>query len=236
MPIDLNCDLGEGIGNDAALMPLITSANIACGLHAGDAVTMWQAVRLAKQHGVAIGAHPGYADRENFGRTSMSLALDAVRALLLYQIGALMAIAKAEGVALTHVKPHGALYNDAAKDMALAQVIAETVKQFDANLILVGLAGSRLIEAGRAIGLRVAREGFPDRAYNSDGSLMSRSLPGAIITDVAHVAAHAFELVHGGLIDTLCIHGDNAHAVACARAVRVGLEQNNVHIERLHID
>ena len=246
MKIDLNCDLGESfgrytLGDDAAIMPLITSANIACGFHAGDSVTMQATVRLAKQHGVAIGAHPGWPDLQGFGRREMNVTAEEAEAIVLYQIGALAAFVKAEGMELRHVKPHGALYNQAAKDIDLARCIAHAVKRFSADLILVGLAGSSLVEAGMEAGLRVANEGFPDRAYNPDGSLMSRSLPGALIESPDEVARHAVELVTRGIqfngktvnVDTLCLHGDNIHAAENARKLRAAMKQAGIEIEAL---
>jgi len=199
MNIDINCDMGENIGNDADIMPYITSANIACGFHAGDSKSMQATVRLAKKHGVRIGAHPSWLDVEGFGRNEMSLPYDEVEALILYQIGALAAIAKAEGAELRHVKPHGALYNQAAQNRLLANAIARAVKRFSGELILVGLAGSGLIEAGIESGLRVVNEGFPDRKYNSDGTLMSRKLMGAIIESPEDVAIHAVRLAQDGI-------------------------------------
>jgi UPF0271 protein len=239
--IDLNCDLGEGAGNDEALMPFITSANVACGLHAGDALTMTRTVRWAKQHGVAVGAHPGYADREHFGRRALNMPPDEIESLVRYQLGVLAAIASAEGVALTHVKPHGALYNQAATDRAVAQAIVDAVIGFDRALTRVGLAGSILVEVGLEAGLRVANEGFPDRAYNPDGTLMSRGLPGAVLESVDAVAANAVRLATQGImfgtrriaVDTLCIHGDGPQAVGFARAVRAALVQHHVQLTRL---
>lgn len=238
MNIDINCDMGENIGNDADIMPYITSANIACGFHAGDSKSMQITVRLAKKHGVAIGAHPSWLDVEGFGRNEMSLAYDEVEALILYQIGALAAIAKADGTELHHVKPHGALYNQAAQNRLLANAIARAVKRFSGELILVGLAGSGLIEAGIESGLRVVNEGFPDRKYNSDGTLMSRKLEGASLEVPEEVAAHAVTLAREGIqignqrvnLDTLCLHGDNAQAVQNARLVRDALEKSGVKI------
>jgi UPF0271 protein len=232
MKIDLNCDMGENIGNDEAIMPYITSANIACGFHAGDSKTMQATVRLAKKHGVAVGAHPSWLDLEGFGRREMSLPTDEVEALILYQIGALSAIAKAEGVELVHVKPHGAIYNQAAKDKELANAIARAVKSFSGDLVLVGLAGSGLIEAGLEIGLKVANEGFPDRNYNPDGTLVSRKESHAIIEAPDDVAKHAMELIRNGVlfgnrlvgVDTLCLHGDHPSAAENARQVREVLE------------
>ncbi|HLO18266.1 MAG TPA: 5-oxoprolinase subunit PxpA, partial [Anaerolineales bacterium] len=217
MNIDLNCDMGEDIGNDEDIMPYITSANIACGFHAGDEMSMQTTIRLAKRYGVAVGAHPSWKDLEGFGRREMSLPPEEVESIILYQIGALHAIAKAESVELHHIKPHGALYNQAAKDRALANAIARAVKRFSSDLILVGLAGSDLIEAGIEAELRIAREGFPDRNYNSDGTLVSRKQANAIIQSPEEVTAHAVRLAQRGInigerqisMDTLCLHGDH---------------------------
>lgn len=241
MKIDLNCDMGENIGNDADILPYITSANIACGFHAGDEMSMQTTIRLAKKHGVAVGAHPGWKDREGFGRKEMSLPADAVEALLLYQIGALYAIARAEGVELRHVKPHGALYNQAAKDMTLARAVAGAVERFSRDLILVGLAGSALIEAAIEAGLRVAREGFPDRNYNSDGTLVSRQRSHAIIESPEEVAVHALRLAREGIrvgnqslpVDTLCLHGDHPSAARNAKLAREVLEGASIQVVAL---
>lgn len=233
MKIDLNCDLGEGMDNDEAIMPYITSANIACGFHAGDERTMRETLRLAKRFGVNAGAHPSWNDRENFGRVEMDLSPEEVEKLVFQQIQILMTIAKEEGVMLTHVKPHGALYNQAAKDIELAIAIARAVKRISVDLILVGLAGSKSIEAGREVGLRVAAEGFPDRGYNTDGSLMSRTLPGALIESPEDVARHALELVKTGRMDTLCLHGDHPRAAENAKLLREVLTQNGVEIASL---
>ena len=241
MKIDLNCDMGENIGDDADIMPYITSANIACGFHAGDEMSMQATVRLAKQYGVTVGAHPSWKDVEGFGRREMSLRSDAVEALVLYQIGALYAIARAEGVELHHVKPHGALYNQAAQDKALASAIARAVKRFSVDLILVGLAGSGLVEAGVEAGLKVSNEGFPDRNYNPDGTLISRKLAGAVIKSPKEVAVHAVRLAQGGIIfngqririDTLCLHGDHPRAAQNAKLVREALEKSEIKIAAL---
>lgn len=238
MKIDLNCDMGENIGNDEDIMPYITTANIACGFHAGDEMSMQATIRLAKRYGVAVGAHPGWRDLEGFGRRELSRSPEEVEALVLYQVGALYAIAKAEGVELRHVKPHGALYNQAAKDRNLAAAIAGAVKRFSADLILVGLAGSSLVEAGVEAGLRVASEGFPDRNYNPDGTLVSRKQPHAILESSEAVAAHAVSLVQQGIrigernirVDTLCLHGDHASAAQNARFVREALEKFGIEI------
>jgi UPF0271 protein len=246
MKIDLNCDLGESfgrytLGDDAAIMPYITSANIACGFHGGDPGVMGATVRLAKQHGVAVGAHPGWPDLQGFGRRVMQLSPAEVEALVLYQIGALAAFAKAEGLALQHVKPHGALYNQAAAEIELAQAIAQGVKRFSPDLVLVGLAGSRLVEAGRALGLRVADEAFPDRAYNPDGTLKPRSEPGAVLDAPQQVAENALRLAREGVrfagrslpVETLCLHGDHPGAVDNARLVRETLEANGIKLSVL---
>jgi UPF0271 protein len=241
MRIDLNCDMGENIGNDEDIMPYITSANIACGFHAGDGMSMRTTVRLAKQYGVAVGAHPGWKDLEGFGRRAMSLPPDEVEALVLYQMGALYAIAKAEGLELHHVKPHGALYNQAVKDRVLANAIARAVKRFSVDLILVGLAGSGLIETGIEAGLRVASEGFPDRNYNPDGTLVSRKQANAIIESSEEIAIHAVQLAQQGIdihgqhirIDTLCLHGDHPLAAQNAKWVREALEKSGIEVSVL---
>lgn len=237
--IDLNCDMGEGfgrytLGDDEALMQVISSANIACGWHAGDPTVMDRTVKLAKRYSVNIGAHPSHLDLQGFGRRDIELTPAEAELFTLYQIGALYAITRANDVAITHVKPHGALYNQAARRDDLARAIAQGVARFSQSLILVGLAGSALVRAGEAIGLQVMREGFPDRGYNPDGSLMARSLPGAILESAEQVAANAVRLategIHGSKIDTLCIHGDNAEAPRFAQRVRAALEAAGIQI------
>jgi 5-oxoprolinase (ATP-hydrolysing) subunit A len=238
MKIDLNCDMGENIGNDEDIMPYITSANIACGFHAGDDMSMQRTVRLAKRYGVAIGAHPSWKDVEGFGRREMSMPPDEVEALVLYQLGVLHAIAKAEDVELRHVKPHGALYNQAAKDKVLARAIADAVKRISVDLILVGLAGSALIEVGVEAGLHVVNEGFPDRHYNPDGTLVSRKQANAIIEVPEEVGARAVKLAQQGIdfngrhvrVDTLCLHGDHPQAAQNAKVVREALEKSGIEI------
>jgi UPF0271 protein len=238
MKIDINCDMGENVGNDEDSLPYITSANIACGFHAGDEGSMQMTVRLAKKYGVVVGAHPGWKDREGFGRREMPYSPDEVEALILYQIGAIYAIAKAESVELHHVKPHGALYNQAAQDPVLAGVIAHAVKRFSSDLLLVGLAGSALIQAGLESGLRVASEGFPDRNYNLDGTLVSRKGANAIIESPEEVAAHAIQIARGGIefrgrpvrVHTLCLHGDHPHAAENAKRVREALEKSGIEV------
>ena len=238
MKIDLNCDMGESVGNEEAIIPYITSANIACGFHAGDEVSMRRTVRLAKKYEVAIGAHPGWKDKEGFGRREMILPSDEVEALVLYQIGALYAIAKAQGMELRHVKPHGALYNQAATDKLLARAIARAVKQFSQDLILIGLAGSGLVEAGVEAKLRVAQEGFPDRNYNPDGTLISRRERNALLESPEEVAIHAVKLAKEGIdfsgrrvrLDTLCLHGDHPQAAQNAKLVRNVLKESGIDI------
>ncbi len=244
--MDLNCDMGESfgrytLGDDASVMPFITSANIACGLHAGDPLVMRATVRLARQHGVAVGAHPGWPDLQGFGRRELSLSPEETEAFVLYQVGALYAFARSEGAELRHVKAHGALYNQAVKDRLLADAIARAVKAFDPALILVGLAGSAMIEAGLEARLRVANEAFPDRRYNPDGTLMSRKQPDAVLTSPEEVAAHAVSLSRDGIdfggqhlaVDTLCLHGDNPHAADNARLVSEALFNAGIEVEAL---
>jgi len=204
---------------------------VACGAHAGDEATMRRTVQLAKQFGVAVGVHPGYADREHFGRRELQLPPAEVEALVLAQIERLAEIAQHENAPLTHVKPHGALYNQAARQPDLAHAIAQAILHFNPRLILVGLAGSQLLEIGAQAGLRVAAEGFPDRGYNADGTLMSRALPGALLTAPQAVAAQAVKLAPQ--VNTLCIHGDGPHAVQFAQAVRLALIQNGFQPQRL---
>jgi len=248
--IDLNSDLGEAfgawpMGQDAPLMPLISSANVACGFHAGDPATMRATVRLARRHGVAIGAHPGLPDLVGFGRREMQVRPEDVEDMVLYQIGALAAVAKSEGVSLQHVKAHGALYNMACRDEALAEAIARAVVAFDPSLVLFGLPGSALLQAGLDAGLPVAAEAFADRAYLPDGALAPRSLPGSVIHDVDTVVARAVTMVteqavvatDGSTIrfeaDTLCLHGDTPGAATLAAAIRRGLEDAGITIAAL---
>jgi UPF0271 protein len=242
--IDLNCDCGESfgswvLGDDDALLRAVTSANIACGGHAGDPQVMRSTVRLARDRGVAVGAHPGYPDLQGFGRRQLALSAEEIENSVLAQIGALAAICRAEGVRLRHVKAHGALYNAAAHDFALAEAIARAVVAYDPSLILVGLAGSALLDAGRAAGLRVAGEAFADRAYEADGSLRARALPGALIHEPKQCLAQALAIVQGHLTShdgapiavdatTICIHGDSPGATERARFVRTGLEQAGI--------
>ena len=235
MKIDLNCDLGEGIGNDAAIMPFITSTNIACGLHAGDSSIMRRTIQLAKTHSLNIGAHPSWDDRENFGRREMNIPPAEAESIVFDQIQSLIEIAKSENVLLSHIKPHGALYNQAAKDINLANAIVHAIKRFGRGEVpspaLMGLAGSKLCEVGESAGLKVIREGFPDRTYHSDGTLMPRGQKGAVIEDPQEVAANAVQLVKTGRVDTLCLHGDHPQAVENARQVRQGLLDHHITLE-----
>lgn len=248
--IDLNCDLGESfgawqMGADAAVMPWITSANIACGFHAGDPVTMRRTVALAAEAGVAIGAHVALPDLVGFGRREMAISANEAHALTLYQVGALAAFAHAAGARLGHVKPHGALYAMAARDAALAEAIATAVREFDAELVLVGLAGSALPRAGRAAGLGVAHEAFADRAYAADGSLVPRREAGAVIGDIGAMVAQALSIatrgevaVRGGGVralcaDTLCVHGDRPNAADFARRLREALQEAGVEVRAM---
>ncbi|MEP8912087.1 5-oxoprolinase subunit PxpA [Enterobacter mori] len=238
--IDLNADLGEGSSADAALMTLVTSANIACGFHAGDAQTMLESVRNAIKNGVAIGAHPSFPDRGNFGRTAMDLPPETVYAQVLYQIGALEAMVRAENSVMRHVKPHGMLYNQAAKAPALADAIARAVRDSNPQLILVGLAGSELIRAGKRLGLTTRQEVFADRGYQPDGSLVPRTQAGALITDEGKALAQTLEMVCAGRVnavdgtlanvqaDTVCLHGDGEHALQFARRLRAAFSEEGI--------
>ena len=247
MQVDLNCDLGEGfgrysLGEDEAMLRVVTSANVACGLHAGDPIVMAQTVRLAAQNRVAVGAHPGYPDLQGFGRRAMALSSDELEAFILYQIGALAGFARAAGVPLVHVKPHGMLYHTVARDARLADAVARAVFAFDPHLLLVTLPGCALEQPAHALGLRVAREGFADRAYRADGALVPRSEPGAVIHDPAQAAQRAVrmiahrevETIDGRIlplhVDTLCIHGDTPGAASIAASLRAALEAAGVQI------
>jgi UPF0271 protein len=250
MNIDLNCDCGESfgpwlMGSDAEILAHVTSANIACGAHAGDPDVMRRTVRLARDLGVSVGAHPGFADLQGFGRRVLALSPDEIANSVLAQIGALYAISRAERVALTHVKPHGALYNYAAVTPAAAAAIAQAVAVFDRDLILVGLAGSALIDAGRAAGLRVAGEAFADRLYEADGQLRARRFDDAMILDREQSLSQVLSIVTQGYVvarsgervpvqaDTICLHGDASGAAARAAFLRQGLEAAGVAVVAL---
>jgi 5-oxoprolinase (ATP-hydrolysing) subunit A len=247
MRIDLNADVGESfgaysLGADAALMRSITSASIAAGFHAGDPSVLRRTIKLAKSHGVAIGAHPGFPDLVGFGRRELHVTPAEAEDFVLYQIAAVAGMAAAEGVKLQHVKPHGALFNMAVRDAALAAAIAKAVAAFDPSLILFGLPGSEIIGAGRAAGLRVGAEIFADRAYEPDGSLTPRSRPGAVIHDAAEVASRAVRMITARVVDavdgtivpldadTICVHGDTPGAEQLAAGLRARLEAAGVTV------
>lgn len=230
MTVDLNCDLGEGAAHDDELMALVSSVNIACGGHAGDEGTMERALRLAQGHGVSAGAHPGYEDREGFGRVECALPAGRVFALVQGQVEGLRRMAAGMGIRLTHVKPHGALYNQASRDPLLAGEVAAAVVAVDPGLVLYGLAGGELVAAGRACGLAVAREVFADRRYRADGSLVPRGAVDAVIGEVEEACAQVLRLVRGGGVDTVCVHGDGPDAVVFARRVRAALMAEGMNI------
>lgn len=248
--VDLNCDMGESfgawrMGDDEAMLEVVTSANVACGYHGGDPRVIDATIRAAVRRGVAVGAHPSYPDLAGFGRRSMDVAPADLERMLIYQIGAVAALAAAAGARLGHVKPHGALYNDAARDPQLSAAIARAVAAIDSSLILVGLSGSALVAAGHAIGLQTAEEAFCDRAYESDGTLRSRNRSGSVHSDPQTAARQAVEIVlhqrarsYGGEeiavnAQTLCIHGDTSGAVEIAKAVRAALEREAVIVAPL---
>ncbi len=239
--IDINCDLGESyghfqVGQDSKIMPHITSANVACGFHAGDPVTMAHTVKLAKKSGVAVGAHPGYPDLMGFGRREMKLTAEELKSYIMYQVGALQVFAKASGTNLQHVKPHGALYNIATQDKNTAETIAEAVLSIDSKLIVLGPPHSMIAKIASRMGLRVALEAFADRAYNPDGALVSRSQLGSVIEEPklvvergrkmiedGTVSAINGETVHLGEVHTICVHGDTPNAVEMARILKASL-------------
>ncbi|RYY35207.1 MAG: LamB/YcsF family protein [Sphingobacteriaceae bacterium] len=241
--IDLNCDLGEGFKNDALLMDYITSANIACGYHAGNAAIMQQTVALAYKKGVAIGAHPGFNDAANFGRTEINLSPAEVYRITYGQISTLAFFVKDKGGALHHVKPHGALYNMAAKSIPLAEAIARAVFDFDPSLIIYGLAGSEMITAAAKLGLKTASEIFADRTYQNDGSLTPRSQNNALITNETQMTTQVLQMIKQGQVktvnqntigikaETLCLHGDGRHAVEFARMIHKRLTAEGIVIE-----
>jgi UPF0271 protein len=242
MQIDLNADLGEGCGNDEAILEYVSSINVACGWHAGSAAEMLSLVRAARSRGVAIGAHPSFPDRANFGRREMNLPLSAVRAGVLYQVGALEGIVRAEGGELAHVKAHGALYNQCARDPELAQCVARTIRDFNPKLPVMGLAGSCLIAALREEGVPAIEEGFADRRYTADGHLTERGFPGALMEREADVLAQVLSLVRNGTavavdgstcrirVETICLHGDGPHALAHASAIGAMLRRENIEM------
>ncbi|MFV2030229.1 5-oxoprolinase subunit PxpA [Neisseria sp. S1] len=243
MQVDLNADLAEGCGNDQALLQRVSSANIACGLHAGNAAEMQRALEWAKLNGVRIGAHPGYPDRKNFGRTNMDLPEAELRAHLLYQLGAIQALCRAQGMEMAYVKPHGALYNQAAANRALADIVADCVRQFDPKLKLMALSGSQLLEAGKAAGLGVISEVFADRRYLSNGNLVPRSRPDAQIEDDDEAIAQVLQMIRQGTVntvdggevavcaDSICLHGDGAHALVFADKISDALRAGGIAVK-----
>ena len=243
MMIDLNADVGEGCNSDVELLTLVSSANIACGFHAGDALMMLACVRESLKNGVAVGAHPSFPDRDNFGRTAMQLPPETVYAQTLYQVGALAAIVQAEGGLLRHVKPHGMLYNQAATDSVLADAIARAVLAVNPALILVGLAGSELIRAGERLGLPTRQEVFADRGYLASGQLVPRSQPGALIANEEQALAQTLEMIQRGRVrsiegqwtlvnaQTVCLHGDGEHALAFARRLRAAFAAQGIIVQ-----
>ncbi len=247
MKIDLNCDLGESFGNytcgmDEEVLPYISSANIACGFHASDPVVMAKTVAFAKAKGVSVGAHPGFPDLQGFGRHRMVLAPAEVKALVQYQIGALKAFCSANRIPMAHVKPHGALYNMAGKDSALAMAICEGIYETDPSLTVLAQAGSALERAAAQTGLAFAKEVFADRAYEEDGTLVERNRPGAVITDEETAISRVISMVKKGTVtaitgkeipvqaDSICVHGDNEKAAAFVRQIRERLVDEGIEI------
>ena len=245
MEIDINCDMGEGFANDSALMDYVSSVNMACGYHAGDPATMQKPGEYAIEKCIAIGAHPSYPDREGFGRRPLILPLDEVYDVVVEQLEALSEICRSLGTRLRHVKPHGYLYNQSARERNIAGVIAEAILHFDQTLVLVGLSGSYSISEARSLGLRTASEAFADRTYRYDGSLTPRTEPNAVITDATAAAEQAFQIVDQGKVeatngelirveaDTICIHGDGENALEFAAAIHAKLVENEIKIEAL---
>ena len=248
--IDLNCDMGESLGawklgNDTALMEHVTSVNIACGFHAGDATTIRETVETSFKKNVAVGAHPSYPDLQGFGRRNMSLSTEDVYDIVLYQVAALKGICEASGGKLHHVKPHGALYNQAAKSRELARAIAAAVRAIDSGLVFYGGSGSLLISEAEALGLRTASEVFADRTYQADGSLTPRTLPNALIREQSHAVDQAVQMVTSGTVtagsgevlnikaETICIHGDGEHALEFAIALRSAFRDNNIDVSAI---
>ena len=245
--VDLNSDLGESfgaytIGMDAEVLQYTTSANVACGFHAGDPQVMEKTVRLAAEHGVGIGAHPGYPDLQGFGRRAMALSPDEARACVMYQVGALQAFLRSEGVSLQHVKLHGALYNSAAVDAKLAHAVCEGIARVAPEAVLLGLSGSCMLTEAEKLGLRTCAEVFADRAYNDDGTLVSRRLPGAVLHDPELAIARTVRMVREGVVESIqghlvpiraesvCVHGDNSSAVAFVRQIHAALEAAGVSV------
>lgn len=248
--VDLNCDLGESFGNyklgmDDQVIPMITSANVACGYHASDPVVMAKTIAMAKEHGIEVGAHPGFPDLMGFGRRNMSVSPEEAKAYTLYQLGALDAFCRAHGMKMQHVKPHGAMYNMAAKDYELAKAICEAIYEFDKDLIVMGLSGGELVRAGQDMGLRTALEVFADRAYEEDGSLVNRRKEGAMITDedvaiervVRMIKEQKVTTITGKDIpikaDSVCVHGDGVKALEFVKKIREKLTEEGIALKPL---
>lgn len=250
MKIDLNCDCGESFGNyklglDEKVVKYVSSVNIACGFHAGDPLVMNKTVQLAKENAVAVGAHPGFPDLVGFGRRNMNVSLPELKAMIQYQLGALSAFCKLNKIPLQHVKPHGAMYNMACRDEKMAFAIAESIAEFDENLILLGMSGSKMLKAAEIVGLKSKNEVFADRAYNDDGTLVSRSLSGAVIKDenlaiervIQMVKTHTVTSINGKIIevnpDSICVHGDNEKAVDFLLKIKSELEYQGIKISAM---
>ena len=243
--VDLNCDMGEGIGNDEFIMPFISSANIACGFHAGDEKTIRETIGLAIRHGVSVGAHVSFPDKENFGRSELNLPAGQVYELVNQQLNIMKEIAGSLGIKIRHIKPHGALYNMSAKDATLAKTIAQAVKDFDDALVLFGLSGSHSVSEAKALGLKTANEVFADRTYRDDGSLTPRSQPNALIEDADKAIQQVLEIITKKVVttvsgkqipitaETICIHGDGKHAIEFAKNIYGHLKQNNIAIKAI---
>ena len=233
--MDINCDMGEGIGNDAALMPYITSANIACGFHAGNGDTIRRTIDLALQYNVSVGAHPSFRDKENFGRREMQMSPDKLYAIVIEQLIKIDLIAREKGASLHHVKPHGALYNMAARDATLARIIAQAAMDFNEDIVLYGLSGSHLISEAKALGLKTASEVFADRTYQDDGRLTPRTQSNALIDDEQKCTQQVLQMLNGTVTttsgqviaisaETICIHGDGKNALRVAKAIHQALK------------
>jgi UPF0271 protein len=240
--VDLNADLGEGEPSENELLKFVSSANIACGFHAGDPSSMTASILAAREAGVAVGAHPSFSDRENFGRKELPVSTNDIFALIAYQVGAFLGIAASLGVRPNHVKPHGALYNMAARDPSLAEAVAHGLLAVDRSLLLFAPSGSALARAGEAVGLRIAREAFADRNYQPDGSLVPRTHPNALLHDAAEAGERALRMLREEVVraidgsdipiqaDTICVHGDTADAVAFAKQLRAKLAAAGITI------
>ena len=241
--VDLNCDMGEGCGNDAELMRYITSANVACGFHAGDPATMRATAEMAVENGVRIGAHPGYPDRENFGRSPLKMAIKDIAHIVSEQVQAMRDVARSAGGQLSHVKPHGALYNQAAQDLEVATAIAEALRDVDPALALYGLSGSASIQGAKQLGVPVVAEAFADRSYQTDGSLTPRQANNSLIKDAGSAATQVLDMVKYGRVrsvdaimikivaETICIHGDAPRALTFAQVIRAALKGNGVLVQ-----